>query len=320
MSIDERALSQALHDAVRDPVVPPSLATRVAARHRRRRRVLASGTVGVTAAAVLATVVVANAVRRPVDETTPASPGPVVGTVGVVVARPGQAPLFCASVMRHVPMNPPPPSCQPPWVRVEGVDLDRLAGRAEKDGTVWGGARLVGEYREGTLYVTRQDAVQRIRPLMGRRYPIPCAAPSGGWPVNGTSESQPGFDELKEWTSRHRDEVVMKAYAQADDGRWVFVVTAVHPEVVEKAFPDERSLCVVRSRYTPAQIAAAEADVRAYRERELGIAGEATDSREGAQVHVALSVRLRDAEVDALVARHPAGLVEVEEFLLPVTD
>jgi hypothetical protein len=68
-------------------------------------------------------------------------------------------------------------------VTVNGLDLDRLTHRRERDDAVWGTARVEGVYRAGTLTVTRQlDDRPGPVPDVIRADRVPCPEPPGGWP------------------------------------------------------------------------------------------------------------------------------------------
>jgi hypothetical protein len=309
-------LTEALHDLVRDPVVPPSLASRVATAHarRRRRRAIGASAVAVAAVAGLATVVPSLA-RRPAP-VAPASPVPrMLGATGVVVARPGQPVRFCDTEPRaDVAGRPPePPACAHMAVNVDGVDLGRLAYRQESGGTVWGSAWLEGEYADSMLTVLRQEAPRALHDPVN--LPVPCPAPSGGWPEAPPVVSEPLA--VVAYSDAHPGLVVGKRIGYAG-GRRVQIVSAVDPERVEAELGPQYNgaLCVVRSRYTAEQIDAAVADARDF----LGVAYRyEADIDEHAQMYADVPVVAdEDPGAQELVARHPAGLVRLDPWLKPV--
>ncbi|HEV2890094.1 MAG TPA: hypothetical protein VGX28_06925 [Frankiaceae bacterium] len=323
MTLDERAFSQALHDAVRDPLVPPAMAARVVAGHRRRRRMLAGATVGATAAAAFAAVLAVPALRAGDDPTPPAAA--VSGTYwanGVVIAKPGMPVLFCRPGYRVVPADPPPPACDFS-VTATGVDLDRLASRdVEPDGTVWGYAWLAGRLDGDAFEVLRQDAPRREGSLFGDAYSAPCAAPPGGWPVHVKEEGPTQLiDHAKAWAAAHPGEVVQLAYRDARGERQVIVaVTAVHPQVVEDALRPVygEALCVVPSRYSVAELDAARADLRAYLATHEGTFEEPKLTSD-AQPVFELHVKVRVPELHELVTRHDPRLIDADAWLEPIS-
>ena len=75
---------------------------------------------------------------------------------GQVVALPGRPVQLCAPYATIAIYPEPVPAPCRVAVTVTGLDLDRLTHRKERDGAVWGSARVEGVYRAGTLTVTRQ--------------------------------------------------------------------------------------------------------------------------------------------------------------------
>lgn len=102
---------------------------------------------------------------------------------GQVVALPGRPVQLCAPYATiDIYPEPVPAPCRIA-VTVTGLDLDRLTHRRERDGAVWGSARVEGVYRAGTLTVTRQlDDRPAPVPDVIRADRVPCPEPPGGWP------------------------------------------------------------------------------------------------------------------------------------------
>jgi hypothetical protein len=102
---------------------------------------------------------------------------------GQVVALPGRPVQLCAPYATIAIYPEPVPAPCPVAVTVTGLDLDRLTHRRERDGAVWGGARVEGVYRAGTLSVTTQlDDRPGPVPDVVTEDRVPCPEPPGGWP------------------------------------------------------------------------------------------------------------------------------------------
>jgi hypothetical protein len=100
-----------------------------------------------------------------------------------IVALPGRPARACET--RFVAANGvvgPPPYCDF-GVTVVGVDLARLSDRAEKDGAVWGMARLSGTWANGVLTVTSQTGPRNGDYGVAPDPTKACSAqtPPGGW-------------------------------------------------------------------------------------------------------------------------------------------
>jgi len=326
MTFDDGAFTRALHAAVEDPPVPADLASRVARAHgRRRRRLAVAGGVGAVLA-VVATLAIPVVVRR-AEPVTPATPsGPLVAANGAVVVRPGQPLRFCEIRYRvdtgRAAMQPPP--C---WnvVDATGIDYGPLTQRVgELDGTRWADVWVRGVYAGGTLHVVEQSSAWRFPAEPPHVNPCPSASPAPG--------SADTLDQTaaEHWQTAHPGDAVGVTSVSLDGPgrRGVVVVGAVHPAVVEAALRPVygATLCVVESRYTPAEIAAARADAAAF----VGAKGY-TDGLPHAQLdvteefgadgqaHVRVHVAVTDAAAEALAARHPAGLVRIDPWLAPAT-
>jgi len=260
--------------------------------------------------AVAATLALPAALRRAQPKPPAAPTGPYLAGSGVVIAAPGRPLRFCEERFRTDDLPPRPPEC---WVGVDvtGVDVEGLTGRSYQNGGLrWWDAWLAGTYRDGVLYVAEQGP---------RRYPQP---PRSG---NPCGETAPGtLDDVdgtagERWKAAHPGEIVEAVGVQVDERtrRGVYVVTAIHPEVVEAALRPAYgdALCVVRSRYSFAEIAAALADAEAFPH-----AGYLTAVQERApdgQPYVRVNVFTEGPAERALVARHPEGLVVLRPWLAP---
>jgi hypothetical protein len=102
---------------------------------------------------------------------------------GQVVALAGRPVQLCAPYATILTYPEPVPAPCRVAVTVTGLDLDRLSNRRERDGAVWGSARVEGVYRAGTLTVTRQlDDRPGPVPDVITADRVPCPEPPGGWP------------------------------------------------------------------------------------------------------------------------------------------
>ena len=124
--------------------------------------------------------------RPPAPPTTIVRDGDRVAGQGSVLALPGPPGPALRAAGRPTVASPGPPPCPQPCpnaLTVTGLDLDRLSDRKERDGAVWGRARVEGVYRARTLTVTRQEAyVSDRKDRVTAADPVPCPEPAGGWP------------------------------------------------------------------------------------------------------------------------------------------
>lgn len=313
----EPHLTDALRDLVREPAVPPALGARVAQAHarRRRRRTAVASVVAVAAVAGGVTLLPSSG-REPSTAVTAGPSARTLGADGEVVAKQGEPVRFC----KHQPEPrlpndlPKPPRCDTS-VNVVGVDLDALVARQERDGTIWGSAWLEGTYDRGALMVTRQESPRNERDP-DPAFPIPCPRPEGGWPAAPPETVREPSPALA-YQMEHPDLIVGRR--KGHDGRQsVQIVTATDVARVEADLKPVYggALCVVRSRYTAEQVDAAIRDVAEFLKMPWLTQA---DIDEEAQVHMDVPVAVVDAEAEALVARHPEGLVRLDPWLRPVS-
>lgn len=312
----EPHLTRALRDLVREPVVPPALGRRVADAHaRRRRRRAAVASVAAVAAVVGGATLLPSSGREPSTAVTAGPSARTLGADGNVVAKPGEPVRFCKNEPRTLLPDAAstPPGCNTS-VTVTGVDLDDLSGREERDGVVWGGAWLEGTYADGVLTVVRQEAPRNERDP-DPTGAIPCPRPEGGWPAAPPETVREPSPALA-YQMAHPDLVVGRRKGW-DGGQQVQIVTATDVARVEADLKPVYggALCVVASRYTAEQVDAAIQDVAAFLKMPWLTQADIDDE---AQVHMDVPVAVADAEAEALVARHPDGLVRLDPWLRPV--
>lgn len=320
--------------ADRLPDAPDRLAMVQQRRHRlvRRRRLL----VGCTAVAVLGAAVGAAVALRPgsdggepADSLAQASPsgaaeGQLYEGIGRVVAVPGRPVRFCAPVPTTLVLiipRPAPAYCDF-GVDVVGVDLDALSQRREAEGAVEGQARLTGTLEDGVLHVLTQGAPTSLAdgtlPTYGF---VPCPAPAGGWPRGAKGENLDAA-ALQAYQAQHPAEVSEVAMLRPSQDQVVaYLLTSGDVSAAQDALHPTYGarLCVGVSRYTPAQVAAAQTDPAfkggaATQVYAFGGTGLGPD----AQVTVEVSATLLTPELEAAVAKHPKGLVRLDLFLKPV--
>ncbi len=301
------------------------------ARQRRRRATTAALTVLLLAAAGTGVAVAVHSTARSSDTITvgPDLSGEL-GATGLVVAVPGHRVRFCDpdsfSFGVAYPDGAPPPSDTCAGVDVVGVDLARLTDRAVQDGVVSGQAELEGSYADGVLHVQRQRSLMsRVSTPVGHDHP-PCPAPAGGWAVQpgAANSSNPDVTAAAAYATAHPAQVQQFAVLRPSPHRaLVYLLTFGDPAVARAALgadyrPDE--LCVARSRYSAAQIAAASSDPALMVSSRDGVesTGDGIAPATGQPVDE-VSVVVETPAMKAAVGRHPAGLIDLTAWLGPVT-
>lgn len=322
---------------------------------RRRRAALAGTALGLTAVSVAALVLLPGADGDP-DRLGPAAgPGdPVirdgdrVTATGTVVQVPGAPPRLCAPVptadVGYPPGQEPAPELCELGVDLDDVDLDSLVDRREKDGAVEGRATITGTYRRaatgtasGTVAVESQHSPPTTEePRAFEPSTPPCPAPEGGWPRDPAVLRGPGSEPEGD-ANMDRERPALEAY-RAEHPEHVVEVALVRP------FPDSvllgviatdeaardaveaglrptygKRLCVVASRFSRAEIDAARAEVSPLNEelRAEGMhSGGGVGVSDDLQVVVRSSAVLVTEKLQAALERHPAGLVELDSWLV----
>jgi len=261
--------------------------------------------------------------------------GDVVVGQGEVVALPGRPVQLCPQrpvVALDIPNPPPPPACEVA-VTVVGLDLDRLSYRQERDGAVWGSARVVGVYRAGTLTVTRQEAVvDPPREDATAADEVPCPEPAGGWPRQPDPSSP---DSLERALGRlnqvinQNPTVFGEVYIRYPYG-WhlqdqsnrkgteVYVVGTVGDladarRMLEAVFPAEH-LCVTRAAWSKAEMSAAESQLRSAQARQVGVSDV---RREVLTDRVVAHLVVLDEAASRFLATVAGGRVVAEPMLRP---
>lgn len=325
---------------------------------RRRRTALAGAALTVAAASVAAFVLLPGGDGGPDDRLAPlARPedpvirdGDRVTATGMVVQVPGAPPRLCAprisADIGYPPGQEPAPRLCESGVDLEGVDRDQLVDPREKDGAIEGRATITGTYRRaatgtasGTVVVTSQErplaAGQEPQPPFRASTP-PCPAPEGGWPRDPSILRGPGYQPEGD-ANMDRERPALEAYRKAHPLQFVEIAylrpfpdsvllgvialdEAARDAIEEGLRPAYGvRLCVVVSRYTRAQITAAQQDVTPQNDElqaEGLYAGGGNGVTDDLQVVVRASAVLVTEKVQTAVERHPAGLVELEPWLV----
>ena len=305
---------------------------------------------GVAAALAIATAVVLNlpedgdrlSTQQPGEQSQVVRDGTLVTATGSVVSVPDRPVRLCAPVARagvaYAPGQEPPPQYCELGVDVQGGDLSDLAERREKAGAVEGLATLTGTYRDGTLVVEEQDRPSPPAPADQEPASPPCQAPEGGWPrdpgllrgpghepegdVNMMAE-QPAMDAYR---AEHPADLVTIALLRPFPDSVLMGVSAVDDAAAARAEKALRPaygkrLCVVVSRFTRAQVTAAQAEIPIGSEEgtRLGVMGGAGEGVSGdLQVEVGYDVVMVTEELQRRADRHPPGLLVLRPWMVPV--
>ena len=132
---------------------------------------------------------------------------------GQVVALPGRPVQLCAPYATiDIYPEPVPAPCRVA-VTVTGLDLDRLTHRKERDGAVWGSARVEGVYRAGTP--DRHQAARRPARARCRTW-----SPRTGCPARSRRAAGRGSRPTRRGCSA-RSSAAVQADPETYNGPWV---------------------------------------------------------------------------------------------------
>jgi hypothetical protein len=246
--------------------------------------------------------------------------GDVVRGTGEVIAVPGKPVIFCSPLTPSDLMFEPFAHC-PIGVPVLGADVDNLYDRRTRNGMVRGSATITGLYHDGSIQVRDQVAARFAAPIGVGNDSVPCPRPADGWP-----HRQPPLGAAERYRRDHPGSVVQLAYLNPNDTEsLVYVLTAGDPtpvqDALDPAYPD--ALCVQQSQYTAQQVGAAHRFAiglmhgRYPLTRPTAAGGIGLSDTE--QVSVYMMVAMVDNYLATKIDTQPAGLVEVEVWLAPVS-
>jgi hypothetical protein len=133
-------------------------------------------------------------------------PGDKVQVSGQIIAVPGQTPVFCAplpvAAIGYPPGKEPAPSCLADFaVKLNGLNVDQIAGVTTIKGVRTGEATVTGIWRDQSIDVQQQSEVSRPTPTGLPK--LPCAAPAGGWPSKPTNVASTA---VKAFLAAHADQ------------------------------------------------------------------------------------------------------------------
>ena len=291
--------------------------------------VVVRGSTGPSAAPPAATA------SRPAASGTAAPPDAVVHDgdrvrgQGTVVALPGRPVRLCPGIGPAIGVggSTPVPDYCPLGIPLVGVDLDRLAGRQERDGAAWGRAEVTGVYRDRTVTVTGQRVrpvtdLEREKPL-APDLPADCPPPAGGWP-RGEVQSRPALEHADRYVDAHPDVLggLSIAYPEASRsgaiGTQVLLIgtTGDLAEATRQVRQWYKgSLCVRSVPHTRAQMLAARASLdAAMSDPARGLVSVGETSVDG-DPRVSMTVVVYDEQIHALRESAGADLVDVEPQL-----
>jgi hypothetical protein len=259
--------------------------------------------------------------------------GDLVVGQGGVVALPGRPVQLCppqpTATIAIYPPQPPAP-CQVA-VTIQGLDLDLLSHREERDGAVWGYARVEGVYRAGTLTVTRQESyVDPPRVPASAADRVPCPEPAGGWRRQPAEEAlTPMRDRLSQLIHQHptrfNDLYIRYPYGwhlqdtSNRKGTEVYVVGTVGDvaearSMLTAVFPAEH-LCVTRATWSMADMRAAQTRLQSAEARRVGVSMVLPDVIND---RVVADVLLLDDAATEFLASVAGGRVVAKPILRPV--
>lgn len=263
------------------------------------------------------------------DARSPVVEGSRVRSSGYVVSVPERPARLCAPVatedIGYPPGQEPAPQYCEHGVDLEGVELDALAHRREKDGAVAGSAVLTGVWRRGAFHVETQELppsapapdADGFGPHVAQT--PPCPAPAGGWPStfkgDNIDEAEPAMNAFR---AEHPESMHFMAFLRPAPEQVVLGV-AVQDETARadaerllRPVLGER-LCITKARYTPEQVK----QVQEHPALKPGpaphpIFSSGTGVSDDLQPVHRLGVVMITEELLAVAAEHPDGLVEFE--------
>jgi hypothetical protein len=254
------------------------------------------------------------------------------GRVGDVTAsgevvKVGSGPVkFCTPVLHTLMLVTPRPA--PSYcdlgVEARGVDMDKISDRFELDGAISGRTELTG-YLEGDVLVVTKQTTPSNEPAQPGFTAPPCATPKGGWPAIPPG-GNPNTTALTDYRNSHPDVIAEVAIARPTNTTYgLYALTYGDPQVVYDALGPTYGdkLCVARSRWTRAQLQGAVTEFRDHSDelRRLGVYMwlDRGELQPDGQLVVTASAARSTPDLEAIVARHPRGLIRIDYWLHPVS-
>lgn len=281
------------------------------------------------------------ATQQPRERSQVVRDGTRITATGTVVAVPGRAVRFCAPVARadigYAPGQEPAPAYCEVGVDAEGVDLAALTDRREQEGAVEGQATLTGTYRDGRLVVEQQERPSRPVSVDDEQAPPPCEPPEQGWPRDPALLRGPGYEPegdanmmaeqpaMDRYRAEHPGDVVTIALLRPFPDSVLMGVSVIDDAAAARAEDALRPaygkrLCVVVSRFTRAQVTAAQNEIQVGSEEgvRLGVFGGAGEGvSDDLQVEVGYDVVMVTEELQERARKHAAGLLVLRPWLVP---
>lgn len=225
-------------------------------------------------------------------------------------------PPLAVPAVGYAPGRKPAPRPSEFAIPVDGADFERVAHRFERDGSVEGLATVYGTWLADRISITRQTD-ERLEQSSPDWTDPPCPPPPGGWPRvpnDSFGDIDADLAEL-EATGAAVTTVIFRPSRK----QTVLTIAAGDIAAVEARLRPRLKdrLCVVPSRWTRAQLDAAEDHLMSMAERwRLYAIGPSCDER--AQATMGAELVLVTDEIARWVAGQPDGLVTLEPCLVPI--
>ena len=202
-------------------------------------------------------------------------------------------------------------------VGVVGANFDAVSGRFEQDGAVEGSATVTGTWRHDHIRVEEQALGGRGDYQPTRWVTPPCPVPEGGWPrlAWGDADKNLTYDlgDLRETGA-----VVAATIFRPSDDQAVLVITAADPDLVEARLRPQLGelLCVIPSRWTRAELQAADAYLRGHSQEWNLLQWGESSNEDGQACMVARLTRVLP-QIAFWAASLPADILTLDPWLAP---
>lgn len=339
-------MSEDLENRVRDSLdgdawqITPSrdLVAQASAQVRRtRRRRAGLGSVAAVAVALVAGVAIDTSTgpapaAPSTDTSTPSPttnqgivrPGDLVRVQGTVYAPSGRTPELCGT-LQIIDTLPAGVGCNEA-LTLSHLDPSQLTtpSAALAAPGILGTATFTGVWYPGHLDVRSQTAgepAQTDDTFTDSLKHVPCPTPPGGWRSSpGGAISPPDMAGVEDYKAAHPTEVLSVAVFHPAGGT-VIVLAVTDPAAAEAALAANFTgrLCVVRSRWTTAEVTAVHNAVHqlGLTDPTAGLSNGGTTVSPDGQLAIGVSAIARDPAVDRLLRQAPPGLVQFNALLQP---